>query len=458
MNCRISVLHVDDSLLDIELIRDTLEKEQSEFTVQSVRSKQEFEKCIGEKKYDVVLSDFNILGFDALDILKIVHEHNPDIPVIVVTGTGSEEIAVESMKRGAADYVIKHPSHILKLPKIIHAVLEKKRLLAEQQKDAEILRLARFSIDHARDAIFWIDQESRLVDVNKNTCLALEYTSEELLRMNISDIDPNLQPSVWSAQLEEIKRVGSTVIESRHRTKSGRIFPVEISINYLTYKEHEWICAIARDISERKKAEATLEKTLNNLRKAMNTTIQIMVSAVDAKDPYTAGHQNRSAKIATAIAIEMELPQEKIDGVSMAGPIHDIGKLSVPTEILSKPGKLSANEFSLIKEHARKGYEILKDVESPWPLAQIVYQHHERMNGSGYPRNLKGDDILMEARILAVADVVESMASYRPYRPALGINVALEEIEKNREALYDAEAVDACLRLFREKGFKLASA
>ena len=139
----------------------------------------------------------------------------------------------------------------------------------------------------------------------------------------------------------------------------------------------------------------------------------------------------------------------------MAGSIHDIGKISIPAEILSKPTKLTNIEFSLIKEHSQSGYEMLKDVESPWPLAEIVYQHHERMDGSGYPRNLKGDDILMEARIMAVADVVESMASHRPYRPALGIDKALEEIEKNKGTLYDNAVADACLRLFREKGFQM---
>ena len=141
----------------------------------------------------------------------------------------------------------------------------------------------------------------------------------------------------------------------------------------------------------------------------------------------------------------------------MAGSIHDIGKLSIPAEILSKPTKLTNIEFSLIKEHSQIGYDMLKDVESPWPLAQIVYQHHERMNGSGYPRNLKGDEILMEARIMAVADVVEAMASHRPYRPALGIETALEEIEKNKGILYDDVVADACLRLFREKNYTLAA-
>jgi HD-GYP domain-containing protein (c-di-GMP phosphodiesterase class II) len=151
----------------------------------------------------------------------------------------------------------------------------------------------------------------------------------------------------------------------------------------------------------------------------------------------------------------MGLSQDTIEGIRMAGSIHDIGKLSIPAEILSKPTKLTEIEFSLIKVHSQSGYEMLKDVESPWPLAQIVYQHHERMDGSGYPRNLKGDEIIMEARILAVADVVETMASHRPYRPSLGIDAALAEIEKNKGTLYDNNVTDVCLRLFREKGYQL---
>jgi putative two-component system response regulator len=212
---------------------------------------------------------------------------------------------------------------------------------------------------------------------------------------------------------------------------------------------------LRQDITERKLAEEELQKTLENLRKSFSTTVQVMVSAVEMKDPYTAGHQIRSADLACAIAMEMGLAQEKIDGIRMAGSIHDIGKLSVPSEILSKPTKLTNAEFSVIKDHAQSGYEMLKNVESPWPLAQIVYQHHERMNGTGYPRNLKGDEILLDARIMAVADVVEAMASHRPYRAALGIDAALEEIKKNRGIFYDNAVADACLRLFREKGYKL---
>jgi PAS domain S-box-containing protein len=212
---------------------------------------------------------------------------------------------------------------------------------------------------------------------------------------------------------------------------------------------------LEQEITARNQTEEKLQQTLESLRKSFGATIQVMVSAVEMRDPYTSGHQTRSADLARAIATEMGLPQDTIEGLRMAGSIHDIGKLSIPAEILSKPTKLTDIEFSLIKEHSQKGYEMLKDVESSWPLAQIIYQHHERMDGSGYPRNLKGDEILMEARIMAVADVVEAMASNRPYRPALGIEAALTEIEKNKGIFYDNDVADACLKLFREKGFKL---
>ena len=207
----------------------------------------------------------------------------------------------------------------------------------------------------------------------------------------------------------------------------------------------------------RQQAEEKLLESLENLRKAIGTTIQVLALAIETKDPYTAGHQRRMADLARAIATEMNLPIEKIEGIRMAGVIHDIGKISLPSEILSKPTKLTSLEYALIKEHARYGYDILKGVESSWPLAEMVFQHHERIDGSGYPRGLKGEEILIEARILAVADVVEAMASYRPYRPALGINAALEEIEKNAGVLYDKEVADGCLRLFRDHRFQLES-
>jgi len=175
------------------------------------------------------------------------------------------------------------------------------------------------------------------------------------------------------------------------------------------------------------------------------------------RDPYTSGHQHRVASLAKAIAKEINVSSDQAEGVYMASAIHDIGKISLPAEILSKPVKLSDIEVQMIQAHSQVGYDILKGIDFPWPIAQIVLQHHERMDGSGYPHKLAGDEILMEARILGVADVVETMASHRPYRPSIGLDKALEEIAQNKTVLYDPLVVDACVRLFADKGFELPS-
>jgi putative two-component system response regulator len=201
--------------------------------------------------------------------------------------------------------------------------------------------------------------------------------------------------------------------------------------------------------------EQMVQQRTTELNRALEGAIRAMALAVESRDPYTAGHQQRVAGLARAMAKEMGLPTEGIQAVYFAGVIHDLGKLSVPAEILSKPSRLTDAEFALIKAHPRTGFEILRTVEFPWPLAEIVLQHHERMGGTGYPRGLSGDQISPEARILAVADVVEAMASHRPYRPALGIEAALAEIGERRGTLYDTDVVAVCVRLFREKGFNL---
>jgi len=205
---------------------------------------------------------------------------------------------------------------------------------------------------------------------------------------------------------------------------------------------------------ERSRAEKGLEDSMAKLRQALGAVIKVLESAVEIKDPYTAGHQRRVADLARRIAKEIGLSKDRIDGIRIAGIIHDVGKMHVPAEILSKPDRLSEIEFNLIKTHPQVGFDILKVIEFPWPVADIVLQHHERMDGSGYPNNLSNENILLEARILAVADVVEAMASHRPYRPAIGIQSALEEISRNRGILYDPEVVDVCLKLFKEKEYK----
>jgi PAS domain S-box-containing protein/putative nucleotidyltransferase with HDIG domain len=212
--------------------------------------------------------------------------------------------------------------------------------------------------------------------------------------------------------------------------------------------------ALQNEIAERKKAGTELEESLKRVEKIMENTIRTMSLVVEARDRYTAGHQRRVTQLACAIAQEMKLSDEQTRTLRIAGLLHDLGKINIPTEILSKPGRLTEIEFAMIKTHPQAGYEIVKTIDFPPPTAEIVLQHHERIDGSGYCAGLKGPEILLEARILAVSDVVEAMSSHRPYRPALGIDKALQEILDNRGILYDADVVDACLTVFRKRGFR----
>ncbi|MDZ7759873.1 MAG: response regulator [Desulfovermiculus sp.] len=188
------------------------------------------------------------------------------------------------------------------------------------------------------------------------------------------------------------------------------------------------------------------------LQRAFHGIIQAISQILESRDPYTAGHQQRVSELALALSHELDCPPEQRTGLYYAGMIHDLGKIAIPSEILSKPTRLTHLEFGLIKGHSQAGYNMLKDITFPWPIAEIILQHHERIDGSGYPQGLQSEDILFEAKILAVADVVEAMTSHRPYRPGLGIEAALEEIEQGRGTLYDPDVVDACLGLFRDKG------
>jgi HD-GYP domain-containing protein (c-di-GMP phosphodiesterase class II) len=211
---------------------------------------------------------------------------------------------------------------------------------------------------------------------------------------------------------------------------------------------------LKQEVAERKLAEEKLQQSYAKLQKNLDETVHAMSLTAEKRDPYTAGHQKRTTELAMALAGEMGLSEHQIKGVQMAGLIHDMGKISIPAEILSKPGKLNEVEIQLVRRHPQAAFEILKKIDFPWPVDLIVLQHHEKMDCSGYPQGLAGEEILLEARILCVADVVESIESHRPYRPGLGIDTALEEISKNRGTLFDEDVVDACLRLFKEKNFQ----
>ncbi len=219
----------------------------------------------------------------------------------------------------------------------------------------------------------------------------------------------------------------------------------------------EMLAAVVGKVIAHGQAEQAVVRGHQRLEDVLTQTVAALAAAAERRDPYTAGHQRRVAELADAIARELGLPEDRIHGLHLAGLVHDVGKLSIPSEILSKPGLLTPLELTLVRGHVTHSYEIVRGIEFPWPVAEIVHQHHERWDGSGYPRNLKGEKVLLEARILAVADVVEAMGSHRPYREALGLGQALAEIEGKRGQSYDPGVVDACLRLFREHGYTISS-
>jgi PAS domain S-box-containing protein/putative nucleotidyltransferase with HDIG domain len=302
------------------------------------------------------------------------------------------------------------------------------------------------------------------LEVSWGTKTRGQGVSGRALRLGRPQISANLaddrRMAPWSARAREHGFGASAAFPLLNEAKAfGVLSLYAAEIDAFNDDETRLLAELSNDLAYgilALRARAERETAVAHLQESLEATVGALANTTEVRDPYTSGHQYRVARLATAIAEELHLSKDVIQGIKLAGAIHDIGKISVPSELLTKPGKLSTLEFQLIKTHAQAGYEIVKDVRFPWPIAQTILQHHERLDGSGYPNGLKGDQILTEARVLAVADVVEAMCAMRPYRAALGIEAALAEIEQGRGRIYDPKVVGACLRLFREKGYDWA--
>ena len=330
-------------------------------------------------------------------------------------------------------------------------ITERKQAENNLQESEERYRIV---VENAHEAII-ITQDNKVVFANSAAAEQIGYSKETLTSgVFTSFIHPGDRRMVADFSTNRLngKEVPS-VYTFRILTQDGKVKWVELNATIIELNKKPATLNFLNDITERKLLEEERIEGYNRMKKALQATVQSIALMVETKDPYTAGHQDRVSQLAQEIAKEMGLTEDQQDLVRTASIIHDLGKVSVPSEILSKPTKLSELEFNIIKVHSQAGYNILKDIDFPWPVADVVLQHHERMNGSGYPQHLKEEAILLEARILAVADVVEAISSHRPYRPARGINFALDEISKNKGLLYDANVVDTCLKLFREKNF-----
>ena len=326
--------------------------------------------------------------------------------------------------------------------------------ISEKKKQDDALKKSeeryRSLFENSLDGVYQTTLKGRYTDVNPALIKMLGYDrKEEMLKLDC------LKKLYLSGKDRPPDYERGKPFTVRFRKKDDNIMWAEVSSSVF-YKDgkpdyHE---GIVRDITHRMEIEENLKKSYEKLQKTLDGAINTLASIVETKDPYTAGHQVRVAKLSVAIAKELGLSEEKVHEISIAALIHDIGKISVPASILAKPAHLTDIEFAMVKIHSQIGYDILKEIDFGYPIADIILQHHEKLNGSGYPKGLKGNDIMIEARIITVADTVESMASHRPYRPALGINKALKELEEGRGILYDRDVADACIKIFSEKNFK----
>jgi PAS domain S-box-containing protein/putative nucleotidyltransferase with HDIG domain len=455
----LKILLVEDRDCDAEMTRIALKRQGLEVSLDRASCRGEVEARIETGDFDLAILDFSIPGIEGFDLIRLVRGRFPGLPILVFTGALDEERAADCIHEGADRFVLKeHPG---RLAEAIRGSLERREMVEKAKRAEEALQRERAYLDMlfelAPDALVVTDHENVVTRVNRGFLKTFGTSRQDCLGR---DLDSIVASGSCLAEANGISRrtlAGEpSELETFRSRASGDRFPCRVVTVPLSFSDGtKGAYTLYHDLTEERLRDGQLRQVnqrllehVKKLEKAWAQTVEVLAVTTEAKDPYTAGHQRKVARLAREIALELGLGQEKVEEVAMAALVHDIGKIEVPAEILSKPGRLSGLEYRLIQEHSKIGYRILKSIESPWDLAEIVYQHHERLDGSGYPRGLKGEEILLEARILAVADTVEAMASHRPYRPSRGIGVALDEIKEQSGITFDRQVVEACLRVF----------
>jgi len=401
---------------------------------------------------DLALMDVMIEGdMDGIETAAVLRERF-NLPVVYISAYTDSTTLDRAKHTSPLGYLTK-PFEDHELALTVEMALFKYKAEVRLQDNERLLSTTLGSLS---DSVLSTNTEGRLTYLNPAALSLLGMEREAALGAEVPGLFSILEPESGEAvnDLEEICNPRGAAPQCEDmllRTPAGLEVPVSISVSPLTGPNgiFQGRVMVLRNVAVKKKTEADLRASMDALRTTFRQTVRALASMAEKRDPYTAGHQQRVARLACAIGRSMGLSEDALEGLEMAGTLHDVGKVYVPAEILSKPARLSHLEMGIMKSHPEVGFEILREVHFPWPVARAVLEHHERLDGSGYPGGLKGQDICLEARILAVADTVEAMSSHRPYRAALGLDFALEEIRSGRGRLYDAEAVDICLTLMQ---------
>jgi len=417
-------------------------------------------QIVESRPADLALMDVMIEGgLDGIETATVLRERF-NLPVVYISAYTDQTTLDRAKHTNPLGYLTK-PFEDHELALTVEMALFKHKAEVRLQENERLLSTTLGSLS---DSVLSTDIEGRLTYLNPAALALLRIEGEVPLGEDVPGLFSILEPESGEAvtDLEEIcnPRGAAPMCEDMLlRTPAGLEIPVSISVSPLTNPSgaFQGRVMVLRNVALKKQAEANLRASMEALRTTFRQTVRALASMAEKRDPYTGGHQQRVARLACAIGHEMGLPQDVIEGLEVAGTLHDVGKIYVPAEILSKPSKLSHMEMGLMKSHPEVGYEILREVSFPWPIARAVMEHHERMDGTGYPGGLTGPYICLEARILAVADVVEAMSSHRPYRASLGVMAALEEVESGRGTRYDPKAVDACLELLHSGRFDFES-
>ncbi len=475
------ILIVDDNKEGLYVLETILRKSGYDI-VSALNGAEAMEKLRDDSRIDMIISDILMPVMDGFQLCKYVKGNDKFkcIPFVFYTGTYKEQEDEGFAIKLGADKYIKKPVRAEKLKSIIQ----------EMFKGIEDGTLKIRELSLLEDAVVHSLYDERLIGKLEHKVSELENEvnrrkkSEErtshLASFPQLDINPILEINL-SGEIIFHNNAASNVLEkfglkedlnifvpenineiiSDSKTGKGVSFFCNVKIGNLIFEENihyvsefNVLRVYTRDVTKHKQADLEVKQGIGKLKMTVDGAINALALTVEYRDPYTAGHQQRVSKLSCVIAEVMGIPKDQVEGIRIAGVVHDIGKIHIPAEILSRPGKLTEHEFHIVKTHAQVGYDILKGIKFQWPLADIIHQHHERKDGSGYPFGLSGGDILVEARILCVADVVEAMASHRPYRPALGLDMALTAISEGRGIQYDPDVVDACLNAFNEKGFE----